>query len=40
MTARGGVILSVAKDLWCAFVQPPCLMWPGGLLGNHQLPIY
>ena len=23
-----------------AFVQPPCLMWPGGLRGNQQLPFY
>src|SRR6266487_4119694 len=32
----GFVILSTAKDLWRAFVQPPCLTWPCGLLGNHQ----
>jgi len=37
MTAWGCVILSAAKDLWRAFVQPPSLTWPGGLLGNHQL---
>src|SRR2546421_9864187 len=23
-----------------AFVQPPCLTWPGGLRGNQQLPFY
>jgi len=30
------VILSAAKDLWRAVVQPPCLTWPGGLLENQE----
>ena len=30
------VILSNAKDLCDAFVQPPCLTWLGGLRENHQ----
>jgi len=36
VTASGFVILSAAKDLWPAFVQPPCLTWPGGLLENQE----
>jgi len=35
-----GQALSAAKDLWCAFVQPPCLKWPCGPMGNHQVFTY
>ena len=36
MTGRGFVILSVAKDLWLAFVQQTWLTPSCGLMGNHQ----
>jgi hypothetical protein len=37
MTAREGVILSASFGSAVHASSHPAFMWPGGLLGNHQI---